>query len=433
VTPGAFDRRELFRVGGIGLCGALLAACTSTSSSSTSTAAATTAQVPVSTVGGGTVSVPATVVSDVLAGFDAFAATVHVAREGNLWVVESNGMPTHSMMTGITSWQQQYPVPQPYTGANAFRFPATPRLAATPVSARHALFNGAIALAVDGVPIFNALNNRGDDAYLAGELDNWGGHSGRADDYHYHAAPLYLQELVGPGKPIAYALDGFAIYGDTEPDGSPMLALDDLNGHTGGDGVYHYHGTKAFPYMIGNMVGKVTEDATMQIIPQAAAKSIRPAGTPLKGAVITGCTPNAAKTGYTLSYTLSNQNYSVEYSWTPSGVFTFNFNAPSGTTKSTYNGTSVCKITTSSKDIASKNLKVQVYPNPTSKVISVSLPDELKDTDIQSFVIYNLKGELIYKTSHFTPSLDLSPFAKGIYLLQIQCKEGLISKKIIVQ
>ena len=46
--------------------------------------------------------------------------------------------------------------------------------------------SGAIALAVNGMPIFNALNNRGDDAYLAGELDDWGGHAGRADDYHYH-------------------------------------------------------------------------------------------------------------------------------------------------------------------------------------------------------------------------------------------------------
>ena len=330
VTPGAFDRRELFRVGGIGLCGALLAACTSTSSSSTSTAAATTAQVPVSTVGGGTVSVPATVVSDVLAGFDAFAATVHVAREGNLWVVESNGMPTHSMMTGITSWQQQYPVPQPYTGANAFRFPATPRLAATPVSARHALFNGAIALAVDGVPIFNALNNRGDDAYLAGELDNWGGHSGRADDYHYHAAPLYLQELVGPGKPIAYALDGFAIYGDTEPDGSPMLALDDLNGHTGGDGVYHYHGTRTYPYINGGMRGEVTV-TNDHIDPQPVTHPFRPDGTPLRGAVISGF-DSGGTNNYELTYTLAGGTYKV--AWVIAGnAVTFTYTAADGATR----------------------------------------------------------------------------------------------------
>ena len=54
-----------------------------------------------------------------------------------------------------------------------------------------------------------ALNNRGDDALLAGELDDWGGHCGRADDYHYHIAPTHLQTVVGKKVPIAYALDGF--------------------------------------------------------------------------------------------------------------------------------------------------------------------------------------------------------------------------------
>ena len=66
---------------------------------------------------------------------------------------------------------------------------------------------------MNGVPIFNAPNNRGEDAFLIGELDDWGGHAGRADDYHYHAAPLHLQEIVGDAAPIAYALDGYPIYG----------------------------------------------------------------------------------------------------------------------------------------------------------------------------------------------------------------------------
>jgi hypothetical protein len=78
---------------------------------------------------------------------------------------------------------------------------------------------GAVAVAVNGIPIFNALNNRGEDSYLIGELDNWGGHCGRGDDYHYHAAPLHLSNTSGL-KPIAFALDGFPVYGIKEPDGS---------------------------------------------------------------------------------------------------------------------------------------------------------------------------------------------------------------------
>jgi hypothetical protein len=75
------------------------------------------------------------------------------------------------MMIGITAWQQQVPLSQPYTGKNVWRIPLKPVVATRPISARTARYRRAIALAVNGVPIFNALNNGGEDAYLAGELD----------------------------------------------------------------------------------------------------------------------------------------------------------------------------------------------------------------------------------------------------------------------
>lgn len=310
-------------------------------------------------------AVIAPVVTDPLtveAAFKPFKPNIATSWDANYFYVESNGLPTtHPMMKGITGWQQQFPIPQCYTGSNAWSIPLNPTIATTPVpvNANH-FTRGAIAVAVNGIAIFNPFTNTGVDALVDGQLDEYGGHCGRADDYHYHIAPLSLYDYTTPTLPIAYALDGFAVYGALEPDGTTMKILDVNHGHLGTDGVYHYHGTKAFPYMIGNMVGKVTEDATMQIIPQAAAKSIRPAGTPLKGAVITGWTPNATKTGYTLSYTLSGQNYSVEYSWTPSGVFTFNFNTPTGITTSKYNGVSVCTFTGSSSGTSGSVLKTML-------------------------------------------------------------------------
>lgn len=58
--------------------------------------------------------------------------------------------------------------PGPVITAN--RHGVRSELTEEPVSARTGLFRGAIAIAVSGVPIFNALNNRGDDAFLVGEL-----------------------------------------------------------------------------------------------------------------------------------------------------------------------------------------------------------------------------------------------------------------------
>ena len=77
------------------------------------------------------------------------------------------------------------------------RFPLVPVPAKTPVSIKGRFLRGAIALAANGIPIFNPQNNRGEVSAEIGELDEWGGHCGRADDYHYHAAPLHLQSVAG--------------------------------------------------------------------------------------------------------------------------------------------------------------------------------------------------------------------------------------------
>ncbi len=288
--------------------------------------------------------------------FAPFKPKVYTHWDNTYFYVESKGIPDHQMMVGITAWQQQVPIPQCYTTANnnnAWSIPLNPVIATSPVPVNQQHFlRGAIAVAVNGVAIFNPYTNTGIDAYLDGQLDNWGGHCGRADDYHYHTAPLHLYSQTTTTLPIAFALDGFAVYGNTEPDGSSMFALDGNHGHYGNNGTYHYHGTATAPYMIGNMVGVVTEDATLQIIPQPAAKPIRPAGAPLSGATITNCLPNNTNTGYNLTYTKTGQNYQVNYNWADSTTtlskYTFNFINPGSTTVSVYGGfsQSQCSVPT---------------------------------------------------------------------------------------
>jgi len=55
-----------------------------------------------------------------LPGFSGFAKSVKVFKSGKYYMVESSGLPDHSMMVGIKAWQQQVPTVQPYSGANAW-------------------------------------------------------------------------------------------------------------------------------------------------------------------------------------------------------------------------------------------------------------------------------------------------------------------------
>ena len=244
--------------------------------------------------------------------FAPFAPAVSTRWDQRFLYVGSTGFPDHPMMKGIRSWQQQIPIPQDYTGANAWRLPLQPVPAASPAMIRGRFLRGAIALAANGVPIFNPQNNRGEIALEIGELDEWGGHCGRADDYHYHVAPLHLQEKLGPGQPVAVALDGYPVYGLTEPDGSTPKDLDECHGHeTAGLG-YHYHASKIYPYVLAGFHGEVTEHEG-QVDPQPRAQPFRPAGEPLRGAEIT----DFKKTGtdsYELSYRLNGQTWQILYS-----------------------------------------------------------------------------------------------------------------------
>lgn len=271
---------------------------------------------------------PAAAIAEACAAFVA-RGQIQTRSDDRYFSIESNGIPQHPLMIGITAWQQQVPLPQPYTGANAWQIPIHPVPAREPRTTKGAFLRGAIAVAVNGIPIFNPLNNRGEDAFLIGELDTFGGHCGRADDYHYHIAPVHLQETVGKTLPIAYALDGYPIYGYEEPDGSPVRKLDTCNGHTGPDGRYHYHATKQYPYLNGGFHGEVVE-RDGQVDPQPRARPIRPALPPLRGATITDYTSDGQNQAE-LTYEIAGRAGTVACRQGADGSITFNFNDPDGT------------------------------------------------------------------------------------------------------
>lgn len=358
--------------------------------------------------------------------FTPFKPNISTFWDANYFYVESHGIPTtHEMMVGISNhgWQQQVPIPQCYIGANSWPIPLNPQFAVNnqPIDTLH-FTRGAIAIAINGVPIFNYHTNTGVDSYLDGQLDAFGGHCGRADDYHYHIAPLHLYNYTTANLPIAYALDGFPVFGSLEPDGTPMQTLDSHHGHGWTNGSYHYHGTNTAPYMINSFAGQVTEDATHQLIPQAQASPVRPPLTPLNGAVITSCTLNAAQNGYTVSYTLNNQNYAVDYNWTPGGLYTFNFVNPNGTTTQTYNGFLPCEITAGGL-IIDGEFSFEVYPNPTSKMLEINFPND-KVNQVKEIQIIDFMGKVILHSHNFISKLDVSNLNPAIYFIKIIKKDG---------
>jgi len=255
--------------------------------------------------------------------FEPFASTLKLRWDDDYLYVGSNGMPDHPMMIGIRSWQQQVPIPQKYFGDNAWRIPLHPVPAKQPMTTKNDFLRGAIALAVNGVPIFNPLNNRGDDALLFGELDEFGGHCGRADDYHYHIAPTHLEKTVGKDQPIAYALDGYPIFGYQDEQASDFALLDSLGGHKDAAGKYHYHATKTYPYLNGGFYGEVTNRGG-QVDPQPRAEPIRPDLQPLRDAKITDFTQPKPDT-YRLVYDVRGKEGTVSYTLAKDGSAEFTF------------------------------------------------------------------------------------------------------------
>jgi Secretion system C-terminal sorting domain len=60
--------------------------------------------------------------------------------------------------------------------------------------------------------------------------------------------------------------------------------------------------------------------------------------------------------------------------------------------------------------------KVSIYPNPTTGVVTVSLPNN------ESFEVYNAVGKQLINVKTSETQIDLSQYASGIYF--IKCTKG---------
>lgn len=255
------------------------------------------------------------------AGFD---ASVTVSCDGNYAYLAADTYPDHDLMNGIVGTNEQIPVP-------ALDYASPVRLAPTMGSAPTSR-DAALGVAINGVPIYD-YSSAGEldldsydpsvDTLVLGQLDNCGGHAGRGDDYHYHVAPTCMiagMANAGDDAIIGWGFDGYPIYGDRNPDGSPVGSgtLDVCNGQPDESFGYRYHTSPEPPYILQCLVGEVdAQNELPRVAPLSGANGqARPSGTPPQGGV-DNLVHTVEGDTRTLAYEHEGESYYITYE--PSG------------------------------------------------------------------------------------------------------------------
>ncbi len=111
-----------------------------------------------------------------------------------------------------------------------------------------------------------------------------------------------LETVVGKGKPVAYALDGYPVLGLTEADGfAPKISMK-CHGHDHDGLGYHYHAAEMYPFVLGGFQRRGRRGRWAGSIP-ARAQGVREALQALRGAEITGF-EKTGENAYQLSYSV---------------------------------------------------------------------------------------------------------------------------------
>jgi hypothetical protein len=186
-------------------------------------------------------------------------------------------------------------------------------------------------------------------------------------------------------------------------------------------GTNTYSTTGVYTDVLTNASGcdsTVTTDLTITTIDNATSVTNETITADLSGATYqwldcdNGNAPISGATSQSFTAT-SNGNYAVEIT-------------DNGCTE-----TSSC-VTISSASIANVDVNAQlnVYPNPTNGIVQVTLPETLFG---QTILLTNTMGQVLETKIINSTMLDynLQNLSNGIYFIQVQTENGLISKKIV--
>ncbi|MGB3466069.1 MAG: YHYH protein [Cyclobacteriaceae bacterium] len=259
-----------------------------------------------------------------------------INSDSEFFYINSTGLASHEMMAGISVPNDYVPVPQNYS---SWSIPIKPKYTEEPVNLENSLQSAPIAIAINGVPVYNSLSPSDEFDGNSSALDKFGGHTGTKDDYHYHVPPLHL--TIDNRSPFAYALDGFPIYGNLEPDGSELRALDEFNGHEDSEGHFHYHATEESTGLFNKFRGEIalTSDAPSNkisgqpepVLFRTEVKNYLSQYTNGESIMITETIENENEMGFSINYTVDGVIGTLTYFWDEEDFYTFNYTAPDGT------------------------------------------------------------------------------------------------------
>ena len=260
------------------------------------------------------------------------------AGTGDFFYVESNGIPDHPMMVGITAWQQQVPLPQTYTGDNAWRIPLhpVPREAAdvgegrTSSGARSRWRSTACRSSTRSrttatpTPCWPA-SSTSSAATAAGPTTTT------------TTSPRSISNRrPARGSRSATPSTAMPSTATTSPTGRRRSRLDVFNGHEDAQRGYHYHATKTYPYLNGGFHGEVTERGG-QVDPQPNAQPVRPALAPAPRSEDHRLHAARSPAATASPTRFAGKKNFVNYTITPNGAVTFQFVDSAGkTTTETY-------------------------------------------------------------------------------------------------
>ncbi|MEL6732166.1 MAG: T9SS type A sorting domain-containing protein, partial [Bacteroidota bacterium] len=73
--------------------------------------------------------------------------------------------------------------------------------------------------------------------------------------------------------------------------------------------------------------------------------------------------------------------------------------------------------------------EIEIFPNPSTGIFQI----KHENLTIQQVQLFDLRGQMLMEKGEQTDILDLHDLSQGIYILEVQTDQGILTEKIIKQ